>query len=100
MKALEAANPGALDIERLRRLKTDVIISQGSNNDALHLKAYTDGAKHKTSIASFKMPFGKEEDGVSGDIGILIVNNMLLTGFDAPVNIQPTRSSPRKRVFL
>ena len=26
-----------------------------------------------------------EEDKVTGDMGILIVNNMLLTGFDAPV---------------
>ena len=31
------------------------------------------------------MPFDAEDEGVSGDIGILIVNNMLLTGFDAPV---------------
>ena len=31
------------------------------------------------------MAFGSEEDGVTGEMGILIVNNMLLTGFDAPV---------------
>jgi len=31
------------------------------------------------------MAFGNEEEGVTGDMGILIVNNMLLTGFDAPV---------------
>ena len=31
------------------------------------------------------MAFGSEEEGVNGDMGILIVNNMLLTGFDAPV---------------
>jgi type I restriction enzyme R subunit len=31
------------------------------------------------------MSFGSEEAGVKGDMGILIVNNMLLTGFDAPV---------------
>ncbi|HXC61112.1 MAG TPA: type I restriction enzyme endonuclease domain-containing protein, partial [Nitrospiria bacterium] len=30
-------------------------------------------------------PFGTEDEGVLGDIGIVIVNNMLLTGFDAPV---------------
>ena len=40
---------------------------------------------HKTTIKSFKLPFGGEEEGVKGDIGIVIVNNMLLTGFDAPV---------------
>jgi type I restriction enzyme R subunit len=70
--------------ELLARLKTDVIIS-GSHNDELHLKAFTDPARHKTAIRSFKLPFGKQEDGVDGDIGIVIVNNMLLTGFDAPV---------------
>ena len=31
------------------------------------------------------MPFDSEDEGVNGDMGIVIVNNMLLTGFDAPV---------------
>lgn len=31
------------------------------------------------------MAFGGEDEGVTGDIGILIVRDMLLTGFDAPV---------------
>ena len=39
----------------------------------------------EASIKSFKLSFGGQEDGVNGDMGILIVNNMLLTGFDAPV---------------
>ena len=82
--ALEKDNPQKLDIELLKRLKTDVIIS-GSHNDEMHLKAYSDPAKHETTIKSFKLPFGSEEEGVKGDTGIVIVNNMLLTGFDAPV---------------
>ena len=82
--ALEKSNPEKLDIEMVKRMKTDVIIS-GSHNDELHLKAYTDGTKHETTIKSFKLPFGSEEEGIKGDIGIVIVNNMLLTGFDAPV---------------
>ncbi len=82
--ALEKSNPQKLDVELLRRLKTDVIIS-GSHNDKMHLKPYTDGAKHETTIKSFKLPFGSEEEGIKGDTGIVIVNNMLLTGFDAPV---------------
>jgi type I restriction enzyme R subunit len=81
---LEKANPEQINLNRLRKLKTDVIIS-GGHNDELHLKVYTDGSKHKTSIKSFKLPFEAEDEGVTGDIGILIVNNMLLTGFDAPV---------------
>jgi type I restriction enzyme, R subunit len=81
---LKKANPENLDLNRLEKLKTDVIIS-GSHNDELHLKPYTDGSKHKISIKSFKLPFDTEDEGVPGDIGIVIVNNMLLTGFDAPV---------------
>jgi type I restriction enzyme, R subunit len=81
---LEKSNPQKLDLERLKRLKSDVIIS-GSHNDELHLKPYTDGATHKTTIKSFKLPFDSEEEGVNGDVGIVIVNNMLLTGFNAPV---------------
>ena len=40
---------------------------------------------YKTSIKSFKLPFDAEDEGIFGDTGILIVNNMLLTGFDAPL---------------
>jgi type I restriction enzyme, R subunit len=81
---LEQSNPGKLDLDRLRKLKTDVIIS-GKHNDLPHLKAYSEKSKHEAGIKSFKMAFGSEEEGVTGDMGILIVNNMLLTGFDAPV---------------
>lgn len=82
--ALENSNPQKLDIARLKTLRTDVVISH-SHNDEKHLNDYTDSAKHKTTIKSFKLPFDAEEEGIKGDIGIVIVNNMLLTGFDAPV---------------
>ena len=82
--ALEKANPQQIDVATLKQLKSDVVIS-GNHNDELHLKDYTDAAKHKTTIESFKLPFGKTCEGVSGDMGIVIVNYMLLTGFDAPV---------------
>jgi type I restriction enzyme R subunit len=81
---LERANPRKLDLVRLKAMKTDVVIS-GSHNDLPHLKEFSDSSRHEASIKSFKMSFGSEEHGVSGDMGILIVNNMLLTGFDAPV---------------
>jgi type I restriction enzyme R subunit len=84
LAALEKSNPQQLDLTRLQRLKSDVVIS-GSHNDELHLKPFTDSSKHKTTIKSFKLPFDSEDEGVSGDIGIVIVNNMLLTGFDAPI---------------
>ncbi len=81
---LEKSNPLKLDLERLKRLKSDVVIS-GSHNDELHLTPFTSKSKHETTIKSFKLPFGSEDQGVNGDMGIVIVNNMLLTGFDAPV---------------
>lgn len=81
---LEKTDSNNLDLEQLKRMRTDVVIS-GKHNDPLHLKAYTDKLKHKATIKSFKMSFGSSEEGTSGDMGIVIVNNMLLTGFDAPV---------------
>ena len=82
LAGLEKDNPENINLDCLRKMKTDVIIS-GSHNDELHLKPYTDSSKHKTSIKSFKLPFDAEDEGIFGDTGILIVNNMLLTGFDA-----------------
>ena len=75
---------GKLDLDRLKAMKTDGVISR-HHNDLPHLKEYSDSSRHEASIKSFKLAFGSEEDGVNGDLGILIVNNMLLTGFDAPV---------------
>jgi type I restriction enzyme R subunit len=82
--ALEKDNPNHIDLKRLKKLQTDVIIS-GGHNDLPHIKAYADKSKHETSIKSFKLPFDSEDEGVAGDMGIVIVRDMLLTGFDAPV---------------
>jgi len=81
---LEASNPNGLDILTLKAIDTDVIISTG-HNDLPHLKAFGDSRRHETSIKRFKLGFGATDEGVDGKLGILIVNNMLLTGFDAPV---------------
>ncbi|NCS28814.1 MAG: type I restriction endonuclease subunit R [Microcystis aeruginosa F13-15] len=81
---LEQANPHQLNLDRLSRLKTDVVISS-SHNDLPHLKQYSNSTRHDTTIKSFKLPFDARDQGIAGDVGIVIVNNMLLTGFDAPV---------------
>lgn len=85
---LERRNPRSLPVDRLRSLETAVVIS-GSHNDLPHIKAYTDSGYHKRSIQRFKLPFdaveGQGESQVDGRVGILVVNNMLLTGFDAPI---------------
>lgn len=77
-------NPSGLNLEQLRNLQTDVVIS-GRHNDLPHLKEYSDKTRHERSIKSFKLVFGGKDEGITGDMGILIVNNMLITGFDAPV---------------
>lgn len=81
---LEKSNPNSLDLDLLKRMKTDVIIS-GSHNDLPHIKEFSDSVRHERSIKSFKLPFGVNINGTTGDMGMLIVNNMLITGFDAPV---------------
>ena len=80
----EQADTGKLDLDQLKAMKTDVVIS-GHHNDLPHLKEFSDSSRHEASIKSFKLAFGSEEDSINGDLGILIVNNMLLTGFNAPV---------------
>lgn len=84
---LEVNNPMLVDINTLKLLETAVVIS-GSHNDELEIKAYTNGDYHKKSIKRFKLPFDKsdeEDKSLNGNVGIIIVNNMLLTGFDAPI---------------
>ncbi|MGE5445535.1 MAG: type I restriction endonuclease subunit R, partial [Ignavibacteriales bacterium] len=74
-----------IDLDRLSRLKAEVVIS-GSENDRPEMREFTNEQKHKNIIAGFKLPFGKtNENNVNGDIGIIIVQSMLLTGFDAPI---------------
>ena len=83
-RELGNSNPERLDLEQLNKLETDVIISS-SHNDLPYLKAFSDKTRHDASIKSFKLPFGGADSGITGDMGILIVHDMLLTGFDAPL---------------
>jgi type I restriction enzyme R subunit len=85
IKTAQAKDPHTPELATLKKLKSDVVIS-GNHNDALQIKAFTNSSQHEATIKSFKLPFGKADDnGVNGDVGIVILNNMLLTGFDAPI---------------
>ncbi len=80
-------NPMNVDIELLRALETAVVIS-GTHNDLPHIKAFTNKQYHKKAIKRFKLPFrenDEDDNTINGNVGIIIVQNMLLTGFDAPV---------------
>ena len=69
-------------LEKLEAPQSAVIIS-GDHNDEPKFHPYTDSTKHKKQIEDFKKPMGVG-DGQS-DLSILIVKDMLLTGFDAPI---------------
>lgn len=78
--------------EDVQKIQTAVVISDVSHNDTPDLKQYSDSKARKLAIAGFKLPFGKQEkvndsndELANGNIGILIVVDMLLTGFDAPI---------------
>ncbi|KUH34001.1 restriction endonuclease subunit R [Thermococcus celericrescens] len=69
----------------LKRLKVGVVIS-ARQNDPQEWKEYTDPSKHREVIESFKTPFGEvSKSGIPGDVGIIVVKSMLITGFDAPI---------------
>ena len=69
-------------LDALESIHSEVIIS-GDHNDPPKFHPFTDGKKHEKQIEDFKKPLGAG-DGQS-DLSILIVKDMLLTGFDAPV---------------
>jgi len=69
-------------MDELEAPETAVIIS-GDHNDAPRYHPYTNGEQHKDDQKKFKMPLG-DGDGQS-NLSFLIVKDMLLTGFDAPI---------------
>jgi len=92
IEELKTDNPYNTSIEALEKLEIAVVISDVSHNDQPDLKQYSDSKERKLSIAGFKLKFGKTEklnfgddSNANGNIGILIVVDMLLTGFDAPI---------------
>lgn len=89
---LEKANPDNLPLEQLKKLKVAAVISDVDHNDKPDLKQYADSKARKTAIAGFKLRFGATDEltnagsqAADGNIGILVVVDMLLTGFDAPI---------------
>jgi len=87
IKNLENNNPNNIDIDTLKKLKVAVVISPSPNDDpSTYKREYTDEIEQDRNIKSFQMPFDKvDESGVSGNVGFIVVNEMLITGFDAPL---------------
>lgn len=81
---LEQDNPTGVDLDGLRQVEAKVILSS-AHNDPPYLTAYSNSTDHSQHIKRFRMPYGKTDQGTNGNVGILIVVDMLLTGFDAPI---------------
>ncbi|GAV22719.1 type I restriction endonuclease subunit R [Carboxydothermus pertinax] len=82
---LEKSQNQKVDLGTLKKLKVGVVISGKQNDEAIY-QPYTNPVEHEKIIQSFRLPFGKvNESGISGDVGILVVQSMLITGFDAPI---------------
>ncbi|MDC3394406.1 type I restriction endonuclease subunit R [Planktomarina temperata] len=69
-------------LDKLGSPEAAVIIS-GDHNDDKKFTQYTDSTAQKKQIEDFKKPLGSGEK--QSNLSLLIVKDMLLTGFDAPV---------------
>lgn len=71
-------------LPKLRVLETAVVIS-GDHNDPEPWWDWADKDEQEERIARFKRKLALEKTEKTDPLSILVVNNMLLTGFDAPV---------------
>ncbi|MGS0827728.1 type I restriction endonuclease subunit R [Shewanella sp. 0m-8] len=77
-------------LDELGAPPSEVIIS-GDHNDKTYIAKYTDKVHQKKVISNFKKPFGIDKQGTEeknkkfDNTAFLIVKDMLLTGFDAPI---------------
>ncbi len=89
VEELERFNPNNYDLDVLRKLQIACIIS-AQGNAKPHLKPFGIESEHDKQIASFKLGFYAEDtdkkgNKITGEVGIIVVADMLLTGFDAPI---------------
>jgi type I restriction enzyme R subunit len=68
----------------LKALDAAVVIS-GDHNDPESWREWSDKEKQKDHTDRFKRKLSKDRTDKSDPLSILVVNNMLITGFDAPV---------------
>lgn len=82
----KAASPNQKLIDKLKFLKAAVVISGDGTNEAAWITAARKQAKAWNAVDNFCKPFDFEDpDKVHTGIAFLVVCDMLLTGFDAPI---------------
>ena len=71
---------------RIDEFKVEVVISGGPHEGDPEISEFVDESSHDPIIRSFNLPFCSSEKGRgNGNVGIIVVNEMLITGFDAPI---------------
>ncbi|WP_269522786.1 type I restriction endonuclease subunit R [Coraliomargarita parva] len=88
VKSLAEDNPLQVNADELNAVEVALVITWG-NNDEAEIKDAMRNVDIEKSVKRFKMPFEAEENSggetLNGRIGIVVVTEMLVTGFDAPV---------------
>ena len=72
------------ELVTIKRLETAVIIS-ADHNDPPEYYPYTDRGRQERDIDRFKKPLKSDDPEKQDGLAFLIVKDMLITGFDAPV---------------
>ena len=82
----QKASPDAELMAKLKFLKTAVVISSDKTNEAAFVTLVRKEAARVNAVANFCKPFDLHDpDATHTGIAFLIVCDMLLTGFDAPI---------------
>lgn len=75
----EAAITYKQKLDAIPNAPESAVIISGDHNDRPEIQKWTNSADHKKAIENFKKPISEHP------LSILIVKDMLLTGFDAPI---------------
>jgi type I restriction enzyme R subunit len=75
----EAAVTYKEKLDAIPNAPESAVIISGDHNDRPEIQKWTNSADHKKAIENFKKPISEHP------LSILIVKDMLLTGFDAPI---------------
>ena len=75
----EAAVTYKQKLDQVPGAPESAVVISGDHNDPPHLAKWTNPADHKKAIENFKKPIHEHP------LSLLIVKDMLLTGFDAPI---------------
>lgn len=78
--------PDANLIRRIAFLKVAVVVSADATNEPAEITAARKESRESNAVENFCKPFGLDDhDKVNTGIAFLVVCDMLLTGFDAPI---------------